>query len=228
MLDAGNERIFEYTGSLFEKYLHSVIQHNKNYYFDEIRGCLVHRDMDQNYLATEVLHRIRQLDFIVKKIFSLNILAVNINCEIRLRLDDYRDGLKKNGIERSISFSEAGVSDSDIKALEDAVLEIEVLAESFYYIAFRVRQALINKKHQLPGLKNFECKGIRDVRNHLIEHVEASGALVKSFGYGLDKGPQIKPYNSFNDDGLYKNAKEFCENLNRLLLAAIGEVENEQ
>ena len=52
--------------------------------------------------------------------------------------------------------------------------EMETLVEAFYYFAFRLRQVI----QQLPDLNNFECKGVRNVRNKLLEHPEGADSGV--------------------------------------------------
>ena len=87
--------------------------------------------------------------------------------------------------------------------------------EAFYYFAFRLRQIVrktLNRK--------FDPIGVRNIRNHLIEHPIVSNY---NFAYGsdLDFGPVVKPYGSrpepIHDDGLYRNAQEVIDKLLRLL-----------
>jgi hypothetical protein len=107
--------------------------------------------------------------------------------------------------------------------------ELKVLIEAFYYCAARARAVARNKDLPLPGLGSFECEGVRDVRNKLLEHPEGSDsqALVVSFGQGGHQGPLIKPLRAvgnegiFPDAGLFPNAEEFRVNLDRLLLLAL-------
>jgi hypothetical protein len=111
-----------------------------------------------------------------------------------------------------------------------AHVELRVLTESFYYFAARVRSIARNTDHPLPGLGSFECRGVRDVRNQLLEHPEggASGILMVSFGRGGSQGPVIKPLRPvgrehvFPDGGLFANASEFSNALNALLQKALS------
>jgi hypothetical protein len=97
--------------------------------------------------------------------------------------------------------------------------------ESFYWQCGRFR----NLARMLPGLKSFEAPGIRDVRNHLIEHPEskASGVTINSFGWHPERGPTIKSCRTvetvgvFPDAGLLANAKNFYEELSRKLTVAL-------
>jgi hypothetical protein len=99
--------------------------------------------------------------------------------------------------------------------------ELKILTEGFYYCAARARAIARNSRAPLPGLGSFECTGVRDVRNKLLEHPEGSdsGVLVVSFGRGGTDGPVIKPLrqlsqvNVFPDAGLFRNAEQFRVNL---------------
>lgn len=94
--------------------------------------------------------------------------------------------------------------------------ELRILLEAFYYSAHRVRDILRDHKTDLPKIVGFECSGIRDVRNHLVEHPgRAKGVLVFSVACGGPVGPQLRllrwsldPKGS-DDQGLHHNAKEF-------------------
>lgn len=99
--------------------------------------------------------------------------------------------------------------------------ELEFLTEAFYYFAFRLRRII----RGLPGLNGFECKGVRDVRNKLIEHPEGrdSEVYILSFGHGGEQGPVIKAIRYdhqtevFKDSGLFTNATELKKNLEQRL-----------
>ena len=51
---------------------------------------------------------------------------------------------------------------------------MELLTESFCYLAHRTKKIIQNNNdlYSFEGLKSFESKGVRDVRNQLIEHPE--------------------------------------------------------
>jgi hypothetical protein len=69
--------------------------------------------------------------------------------------------------------------------------EIELPSESFYYFAWRFREILYNN---LPGFtKRFDPKGVRAVRNDLLEHPKHT---IPSFVYGAQRpfGPVLKPF----------------------------------
>ena len=91
-----------------------------------------------------------------------------------------------------------------------------MLTEAFYYFAFRFREVV----RRVPGFSKFEAVGIRDVRNHLIEHPEkTSKVLDGSFKHGGVEGPVLKPIRSeaqkdvWLDRGLFVNAAEMRDQL---------------
>ncbi len=107
--------------------------------------------------------------------------------------------------------------------------ELRLLLESFYYSAHRIRDILRDNSDDLPGLSSFESVGVRDVRNHLVEHpTKKAGVLVFSFKCGGPVGPQLKPLRwsldetGTQDAGLHKNTAEFLSNLTRAFSGAIG------
>lgn len=106
--------------------------------------------------------------------------------------------------------------------------ELRILLESYYYSAHRVGDILRDGKKELPGINGFDCKGIREVRNHLVEHpTKKFGVIVFSFMISEPLGPQLKPLRwsldpkGVNDDGLWKNAESFEHEINRRLERAI-------
>ncbi len=102
---------------------------------------------------------------------------------------------------------------------------LEVLTEAFYWLAARTRSVV----RQLPGLEKFEAEGVRNVRNHLLEHPEgkSSRVLVTSFASGGPQGPVVKGVrydhhaNVWPDKGLFVNAAEFAANLKARAEAAV-------
>ena len=115
-----------------------------------------------------------------------------------------------------------------LDAAEENSFEMETLVEGFYYLAWRLRNVIKN----LPHLRRFECVGVRNVRNKLIEHPDRpdSGVL---YGYMSSGNTQIGPiFQSirlpmdnirWQDAGLWFNAREFEQNLNEKIDAALSE-----
>jgi len=107
--------------------------------------------------------------------------------------------------------------------------EMRVLLEAFYYNANRIRDLFRDSGRGLPGLARFEATGIRDVRNHLVEHpTRKRGVKVMAIAVGGPLGPQLKPMRRANDAtgtwdaGLSTNAREFCTSLESILQQAVG------
>jgi hypothetical protein len=90
-------------------------------------------------------------------------------------------------------------------------------AEAFYYFAFRIRKILRNAEFPFPGFAKFEASGVRDVRNHLIEHPEGGASRVMNqtwswtpeTGIALKTGRQEWEPKSFIDKGFRANVVEF-------------------
>jgi hypothetical protein len=104
--------------------------------------------------------------------------------------------------------------------------EMRVDTESLYWQTARLSRLLRN----LPGLRRFDPPGVRDVRNHLIEHPEgrSSRVLMWSLHWSRDRGPGLKTSRAlgtseaFPDAGLFANTTEFFLNLYSLLTEATG------
>ena len=96
--------------------------------------------------------------------------------------------------------------------------ELKLSTEAFYYFAARFIKVL----NCFPELKHFEAPGVRNVRNHLIEH---PGVTDQSWGYSANTGPALKsigprPPGKENvplDAGLFVNAAELRDLLERRL-----------
>ena len=106
-----------------------------------------------------------------------------------------------------------------------ALFELRLFTEAFYFFAGRLTELLSANANPFPGFKKFDPQGIRDVRNRLIQHPEKgnSRALSGGFGYGGTAGPTLKvgrsegQPRSLRDKGLYVNAEEFREKLDKAL-----------
>ena len=97
--------------------------------------------------------------------------------------------------------------------------ELETLTEAFYWISFRTKSVI----SKLPGLRNFDPIGVRNVRNKLLEHPEGadSGVIWGGFASGGPMGPVLKAprydhqTDIWPDAGLFANAIEFSNDLKR-------------
>jgi len=183
-------------------------------------------------LACEVREKLEQIDYIVSKVRNLeqNILAVHSRLEEVLRT--HIENLKARGqsFEANPIPAEAIITREEEETILRAEFEMKLLTEAFYYFAGRVRSILRHSSAPLPGLASFECEGVRNTRNKLLEHPEGKGShvFIRSFAWGGAQGPVIKALrydpqqHVFPDRGLYENAREFRENLERCIRTALG------
>lgn len=118
-----------------------------------------------------------------------------------------------------------------------AFFHVRLYTESFYYLAFRFCQILTTRNqptgsYPLPLLHKFEAVGIREVRNHLLEHPEGrtSQRFSQDHSLGGTNGPQLKldsTTSAHRDNGLFANAAEFKQRLHAALTQAITTLESE-
>lgn len=183
-------------------------------------------------LGCEVRERLRQLNFIIERVRQLEADAGVVKSRILRSMHDHIEDLDRRG--RSFAEEPPPPSATLTKEERDSLVantfEMRLLTESFYYLASRVRTILTHKSKPLPRLSSFECKCVRDVRNHLLEHPEGrnSQVYVQSFGWGAPRGPVLKAIRRtdqkevFPDQGLYRNADEFRVSLERVLKMALS------
>lgn len=160
-------------------------------------------------LADEVEARLEQLDFLLSRIHQLDLERIEY-------LGRPNPELPSHG-----------------KELLSNAFEIRLLTEAFYYFAGRLRRIIRHEEQPCPLLTSFECVGVRDVRNKLLEHPEGQDSRIFNWSWtvGNPEGPILKVHREphevavFPDRGLYANAQELKENLERELeraLAALG------
>lgn len=200
-----------------------------NYYRAADAGNLPGFNRD---LGCEVRERLQQLDYIVEKVRVLEELERRTFSRHQQALKDHVANLKSKGIafESVPAPADTKITSEEAQMAVRASFEMKLLTESFYYLAGRVRTIVRNPGKPLPGLDSFECEGVRNVRNKLLEHAEGSDSQVsiQSFGSGGPNGPVLKALRYagqeqvFPDRGLYMNAEEFRENLEKALRAQAG------
>jgi hypothetical protein len=163
-------------------------------------------DSHRNALLTESVSKLEKLSFILKKCYETDAAVHQLPTLI---FQEIMSGKSSNKYDQMFA---------------DKLLELGVYSEAFYYTAFRVY-----KIHEELGIK-FKCVGVRDVRNHLIEHPEV---LSQSIGTGNSgNGPVLKngrqqgampkkkdEMDVFQDKGLFVNFKDFIESFDRRLLS---------
>jgi hypothetical protein len=166
---------------------------------------------------------------------------LNLAAEVKVRLGqlqfiiDRVQLVETDGESKAIRASIAAAQESPAKAFEvfsnliGAVsTEAQVLAEAFYNCAWRIYYLIRQRPKPLPEV-SFDCVGVRDVRNQLIQHPEKGDKIfVQSFVSGGPDGPILKPWRpagtaaTFQDKGLYVNAQEFASNFSRALDDALA------
>ncbi len=182
-------------------------------------------------LGVEVRERLQQLNYIVSRVQELELIATRTHYRCQAVLTAHIEDLERRGIPyKKASAPRFHITREEFEAERKASFEMKLLTEAFYYLAGRVRTILRNKQNPLPGLNNFECKGVRNVRNKLLEHAESKDSSIssQSFAWGASRGPVLKAVRRidqkhiFPDNGLYVNAKEFRDNLEVLLRVVLA------
>lgn len=188
-------KFFDSTIKLFESYRNRMKEEKAEGY--------------NSNLANEMYMRLKQLSFIYDKVrfYDRKILSPYENIPIEeIRKIPVKETLKGK------RFLDEGI----------------IFVETFYFFAWRV--VCISKL--LPHLKSLKkkAKSITIVRNCLIQHPETTEEKICMYSYGWgndDRGPVLKnarpTEQSFEigDEGFWKNAKEFKENLENLIENAL-------
>ena len=168
-------------------------------------------------LATEVWRRLQQLHYLYHEIRTKHDRYMELN---------WREIRRERAIRERLGITSGSITmerSDDSREMEELISNIETFTEAFYYFAERMRKIL--RAGALPGLTSFDCVGARNVRNHLLEHPEgmSSRIFAQSFGVGGERGPTLKierdagQEDVFPDAGLWANANEIRQNLERLL-----------
>jgi len=199
--------------------------------FDTYCNCLIADGVafEREY-QIEVQGRMKQMDFMISRIRAL------------LSRTEESDEIARRELQATLEKSPTLSDPTQTEALEGLRahlqsiapimindIEITVMTEAFYYCAGRTR-TVMRLKGLFPALGSFEAHGVRDVRNHLLEHPEGSHSTVIENGmaFGAESGPVIKglrrtgKVHVFPDRGLYVNAQEFASNLEAKLRAALS------
>jgi hypothetical protein len=160
--------------------------------------------------AREINKRLRQLGWIIEQVISLCQYSADQHRQLAQTLavspDKYLQQIEQMGRGQI--------------ALND---QIELHTETFYWIAHRAGAVI----RSMPGLSSFNAIGVRNVRNWLLEHVEGpSGSVNVGIGWGSGggfdgilaggKGPTIATLIAGKDSGLYCNATEFFDEVERV------------
>lgn len=179
---------------------------------DSYRNSLVDTEYfehSKNDLLTESLDKLKKLSYILLQAHKVNAHIMKM----------------KDAILHSI-LTKQDSSKTDV-LLSDALTALAMYSESFYYTAFRISGVF-----KELGFK-FKSIGVRDVRNHLLEHPQV---LSTSFSTDNAKsGPILKNTRRIEvaykgkletevlkDKGLFINFEEFIISINKKMDAIIN------
>ena len=179
------------------------------------------RQTREAHLWMEAEERLAQLDFLVSRSEQLQHQHGNV---WRAMIDASRRAREESGGDRAQLLTSPALDESNrLVTLDRGLLfELKLSTEAFYYFAARFIRIL----NCFPQLKSFDVPGIRNVRNHLIEHSEnASGVTQQDWGYSPETGPALKSAAARppgkehvrTDAGLFVNAAELRDRLERRL-----------
>jgi len=196
------------TIDLYEKYY----RNNNNGIDDTPEGFSI------NY-TLNAIEKLYQLDLLCRKIFEYEKIIldkiIGQNEIHRAYVDFHRE--KALDINSSPEYRTIEQFQKDLHL----DFEIKLYCETFYYIAFRIRNIV---RHSYGLGKGFGCPGVRNVRNLLIEHPEKPRYKIhnNSFESGGKNGPRFYPIRNkkdptYQDPGLFINAEEFKLNLKNTL-----------
>jgi hypothetical protein len=192
-------------------------------------------------LSAEATRRLEQLDLILEKLKQALTLSPE---EEKRRKDETEWFIKTQELfargEITKEEYEAGLSQKspeDIQAFVQRTNDVWLFTETFYCIAWRLREILNIHEPSFPNLQKIDGLGIRHVRNLLIEHpdqqkekanyqqtmiVTDDGPALKCLEIRIDgQTGQSSPAKESMDQGLYINAKEFKEEMEKAITNAL-------
>jgi len=175
-------------------------------YFEEV--VRLEPATTEHELWVEAGERLAQIDFLYQRVVELQDESHAVSNQLLALVN-------KNGGE----YTDA--EDRFTSMLKEGTFQIRLYAEAFYYFAAR----FITILKRYPAFKSLEVPGIRNVRNHLIEHSDkpASGITQQNWSHGSGVGPMFKTSRRKDqkpipmDQGLFANATELRERIERKL-----------
>lgn len=200
-------------------------------------------DDPRHDLSAEVRERLVQLDIVLEYLKAA--LAVFFGDPAETRRELQRVIQAKNRLDSGeitqedyIARLSAPKSPEQLRALARAADEVRLFTETFYFVAWRLREVLRRGGTlAFPGFSNFDAPGVRSVRNQLLEHPEKpDGRNFRQHLVVTDAGPVLKsptivlrtstgqtePGSESVDRGLYINAREFHDELLQRLRQALA------
>jgi hypothetical protein len=175
-------------------------------YFEEV--VKLESGTTEHELSVEAGERLAQIDFLYQRVVELQNASHEVSNQLLAVID-------KNGGK----YTDA--EDRFTSILKEGTFQIRLHGEAFYY--FAARFIAILKRY--PAFKNLDVAGIRNVRNHLIEHSDkpASGITQQNWSHGSGIGPMFKSSRRKDqkpipmDRGLFANATELRDKIERKL-----------
>ena len=157
------------------------------------KKCRVYSGRISDYEA-EILRKIEQLSWLIGNAECLNQKVL--------------DSLPK--------ITSSGIEHSRVELDHASMFELEIFTESFYHFAWRIIEII--RKHDKFSSSKLDGSKVLRVRNNLVQHPENEEGKEKSFpmfSTSDNNGPTIKGYvgpnSSYEDEGLFVNAKDFVE-----------------
>jgi hypothetical protein len=149
--------------------------------------------------VSEADMRLRQLHYLLQRFVTLE--------------EEHRASVKAEAL-RDLKADDRLADAERQSAPSERAAALELHGEAFYYFAWRMRSVL----RKIKGFAAFEAVGVRDVRNHLIEHADkTTGVAPRTFTVDCPEGLILKPFGRDagrrSDKGLYPNAEEFIGKL---------------
>jgi hypothetical protein len=193
-------------------------------------------------LSAEVTRRLEQLNLILEKLKQALTPSPEEEkrrkeeTELFLKMQKLfaRGDITKEDFEAGLSQKSPEETEAFIQRTKDVWL----FTETFYGIAWRLREILNVRKPSFPNLQKIVGLGIRNVRNLLIEHPEDQkgkgnyeqtmivtndGPVLKSLEVRIDgQTGQSSSAKDSVDRGLYINAQEFKDEMERAITKAIN------
>lgn len=202
------------------------------------------KDDPRHDLSSEVSQRLTQLDLVLEHLRRS--LALVTDPERAKRDAEWfrkaQPRLARGEItaeEFEAGFSRTSRTPEEDRAYLHASNEVRLFTEIFYFVAWRLRQVFNSlEPRAFRNLRRLKAKGIRDVRNMLMEHPEHAKP-VANYQQSLtvtDDGPVLKtreilvrggsgrvsPTDESVDRGLYVNADELRREMEACLGEALG------
>lgn len=172
-------------------------------YYSAVAG---HFPLPETELVRELSVLVQQLDFLLK--------STHLLCERYWNLENGRP--------------------ETWPAIQHVAFVIDVYATSFYYLGHRAQSILRGSSVKLPHLSGYEmAAGVRDVRNHIIEHPKSKNVVsVSGTSIHSEWGPKVRPNRDgtpLDDSGkgwMFVDAAELIQQIQDAVQSAYGKLQD--